>query len=84
VSSSPRMIRPKFERQSLAGTQVRLQAALVWTAGETCQEPWTAAHRLAGDYDVMPTDLDVYRRIVVAGDQRTGGAIGGGRSPQSC
>src|SRR5580704_14613854 len=50
------------ERQSRAGTQVRLQVALVRPTGGACWEP--ARDRRAGrahrDYNVMPTDLDVY------------------------
>src|SRR5580693_5291444 len=50
------------ERQSRAGTQVRLQVALVRPTGGACWEP--ARDRRAGrarrDYIVMPTDHDVY------------------------
>jgi exonuclease III len=50
------------ERQFRARTQVRLQAALVRPAGETRQELLATGEPvvLAGDYNVMPTDLDVY------------------------
>ena len=51
------------ERQSGAGPEIRLQAALVRTAdGATPKLFWTsgAPAVLAGDFNVMPTDLDVY------------------------
>jgi exodeoxyribonuclease-3 len=50
------------ERQSRAGSEVRLQAALVRTAGELRQTLLDSGAPvvLVGDFNVMPTDLDVY------------------------
>ena len=51
------------ERQSRAGPEIRLQAALVRPAGGARAKPARDSGEpvvLAGDYNVMPTDLDVY------------------------
>ena len=52
------------ERQSRAGPEVRLQAALVRAARRARRSSCSASGApvvLAGDYNVMPTDLDVYK-----------------------
>jgi exodeoxyribonuclease III len=50
------------ERQSRAGSEIRLQAALVRAAHKMCPKLLDSGAPvvLAGDFNVMPTELDVY------------------------